>query len=88
MKRLHFIPVFLRNKFLIATVAFCVWLLFFDKNDLLLQRQRSNELKDLQESKVYFKEQIEKERKFSEDLKTSPATIEKFAREKYLMKKR
>ncbi len=62
-------------------------MVFFDKDDLLIQRQRSNELKDLQESKVYFKEEIEKERKFSEDLKTSPATIEKFAREKYLMKK-
>ncbi len=87
MKLLQSIPSFLRNKFLLTTVAFCVWMVFFDKDDLLIQRQRSNELKDLQESKVYFKEQIEKERKFSEDLKTSPATIEKFAREKYLMKK-
>ncbi len=87
MKLLQSIPSFLRNKFLLTTVAFCVWMVFFDKDDLLIQKQRSNELKDLQESKVYFKEQIEKERKFSEDLKTSPATIEKFAREKYLMKK-
>jgi cell division protein FtsB len=87
MKKLPSIPSYLRNKYLIASVAFCVWMLFFDKNDLLLQRERSNELKDLHESKVYFQEQIELERRFSEDLKTSPATIEKFAREKYLMKK-
>ncbi len=87
MKLLQSIPSFFRNKFLLTTVAFCVWMVFFDKDDLLIQRQRSNELNDLQESKVYFKEEIEKERKFSEDLQTSPATIEKFAREKYLMKK-
>lgn len=87
MKKLPSVPSYLRNKYLIASVAFCIWMLFFDKNDLLLQRERSNELRDLHDSKAYFQQQIELERRFSEDLKTSPATIEKFAREKYLMKK-
>jgi cell division protein FtsB len=36
---------------------------------------------------VYFQKEIEKERKFSQELKTSAATIEKFAREKYMMKR-
>jgi cell division protein FtsB len=87
MKILHFIPSFLRNKFLLTLTAFCIWMVFFDKDDLLMQRERSNELQKLEESKVYFAEQIKLERTFSEDLKTSPATIEKFAREKYLMKR-
>jgi cell division protein FtsB len=87
MKPLSFIPSFLRNKFLLTALAFGVWMIFFDKNDLLIQKERNNELQALQESKVYFQKEIEKERKFSQELKTNPAAIEKFAREKYLMTK-
>lgn len=87
MKLLQLIPPFLRNKFLVAALAFGVWMVFFDKDDLLVQRQRTNELHALQESKVYFQKEIEKERKFSQELKTNPAAIEKFAREKYMMTK-
>lgn len=87
MKLLHAIPPFLRNKYILAGIAFCVWMLFFDKNDLLVQRERRNELEALEESKTYFAEQIQIERTFSEDLKKNPATIEKFAREKYFMKR-
>ncbi|ANE51231.1 FtsB family cell division protein [Flavisolibacter tropicus] len=87
MKILRIIPAFLRNKFLVATVAFVVWILFFDKNDLFAQLERRHELHELDKSKDYFTEQIEQERHFSEELKNNPATIEKFAREKYFMKR-
>ncbi len=78
---------FLRNKFLLTTAAFVVWMLFFDKNDMLVQMDRKKELKDLQESKQYFLQQIAEERQFSEELKNNPAAIEKFAREQYKMKR-
>lgn len=81
------IPPFLYNKYLLSTVGFVVWMLFFDRNDIFIQRERRNELKALQQSKTYFTEQITTERKFSEDLKTNPAAIEKFAREQYKMKR-
>lgn len=87
MKLLYSIPSFLRNKFILAAIAFAVWMVFFDRNDLLVQRERRNELQALEESKAYFAEEIKKERRFSEDLKNSPVTIEKFAREKYFMKR-
>lgn len=87
MKLLSNIPSFLRNKFLFTALAFGIWMIFFDKDDILVQQHRNNELQALEESKVYFQKEIEKERKFSQDLKTSPSTIEKFAREKYLMKR-
>lgn len=87
MKILRIIPSFLRNKFLVATAAFVVWILFFDKNDLFAQLERRHELHELDKSKDYFTEQIEQERRFSEELKNNPATIEKFAREKYFMKR-
>jgi cell division protein FtsB len=87
MKLLSHIPSFLRNKFFIATVCFGVWILFFDKNDFFVQQERRNELKALEQSKAYYQAEIKAERKFAQDLKTDPATIEKFAREKYGMKR-
>jgi cell division protein FtsB len=87
MKLLSHIPSFLRNKFFIATVAFASWLLFFDRNDFFAQRERQAELTALQKSKAYYTKEIAAERKFAQDLKNDPATIEKFAREKYGMKR-
>jgi len=58
-----------------------------DKNDLFTQLERRRELKELQQSKQYYSTQIAAESKELEALKNNPATLEKYAREKYLMKK-
>jgi cell division protein FtsB len=81
------IPSYLYNKYLLSTVGFVVWMLFFDRNDIFIQHERRNELRALEHNKVYFTQQIAAERKFSEDLKKDPAAIEKFAREQYKMKR-
>ena len=54
---------------------------------MLTQIARGNELTSLKKSKEYYSEQIFQERKISEELQSNPATIEKYAREKYLMKR-
>lgn len=54
---------------------------------MISQRQRSRELQELQKSKSYFTQEIAKEKKSLEELKTDPTAIEKYAREKYLMKR-
>ena len=87
MKFLSNIPSWLKNKYILTLIAFVVWITFFDAKDLLTQRERTNELEKLQESKAYFTDEIEKEKKALEELKSNPAAIEKLAREKYLMKK-
>ncbi|GAB4092985.1 FtsB family cell division protein [Flaviaesturariibacter terrae] len=87
MSLLSRIPSFLRNKFFIAGVAFVLWLLFFDRNDFFVQRERRNELRSLQASKKQYQVQIDEERKFAENLRHDPATIERFARERYGMKR-
>jgi cell division protein DivIC len=87
MKILSGIPSWLKNKYLLALAAFLVWILFFDSRDLLTQRERTQELEKLQESKTYYSSEIEKEKKALQELKSNPAAIEKLAREKYLMKK-
>ena len=70
-----------------AAAGFAIWILFFDRNDMITQVNRREELNSLQKSKKYYTEQIAQERKVSEELKSDPATIEKYAREKYLMKR-
>jgi cell division protein FtsB len=78
---------FLRNKFLLASTAFVVWMLFFDRNDMFTQIERRSELSELKASKAYFEKQIADNRRFSKDLQFNASAIEKYAREKYLMKR-
>ena len=87
MKLLKNIPSFLRNKFLLASLFFLIWMLFFDRNDMFTQMERRSELDELRQSKQYFEKQIAENRKFSKDLQFNASAIEKYAREKYLMKR-
>ena len=87
MKLLNHIPSWIRNKYFISFTAFAVILLFLDKNDIFTQFSRRKELRELQESKQFYTRQIASERKELEQLKSNPATLEKYAREKYLMKR-
>ena len=87
MKLLTHIPAWLKNKYLIALGVFTVIMLFFDKNDVFTQSARKSQLRDLQESRQYYTERIATERKELEELKSNPGTLEKYAREKYLMKR-
>jgi cell division protein FtsB len=87
MKLFSHLPSWVKNKYIIALIAFVVWMIFFDAKDILTQRERTSELHELQESKTYYTAEIAKERKALEELKSNPAGIEKFAREKYMMKR-
>jgi cell division protein FtsB len=87
MKLLTHIPSWLKSKYFISLAVFLAIMFFFDKNDVLTQLNRRKELKDLQRSREYFTTRIQTERKELEQLKTNPATLEKYAREKYLMKR-
>lgn len=87
MKLLTHIPGFLKNKYLITLVIFGIVIIFLDKNDLITQLDRRQELLDLQQSKKHYTTKIAAEQKELQGLKTNPATLEKYAREKYLMKR-
>lgn len=87
MKLLNHLPAWLKNKYFISFAAFTVIMLFLDKNDYFTQLGRKKELKKLEQGKAYYTREIEAERKELEQLKRDPATLEKYAREKYFMKK-
>ena len=78
---------FFTNKYLITGTAFVLWMLFFDRNDFALQLKRIHELKKLQESEKVMDKQIDDTKQELSQLKTNPETLEKYAREKYMMKK-
>ena len=87
MAFLKYIPAWLRSKYLITGLAFIAWMLFFDRDDITLQLKRIKELQQLQQSERSLDEQIADTKKELELLRTNPSTLEKYAREKYLMKK-
>jgi cell division protein FtsB len=76
-----------KNKFAIASLAFIVWMLFFDRNDLSSQMQYTKQKKNLEAEKEFYEKEILKVEKNLEELSSDPKKLEKFAREKYLMKK-
>ena len=76
-----------KNKFFIVTVAFIVWMLFFDKNDLVSQYEYRQQVNTLKEERDFYTKETEKVSKDLDELTSNPQKLEKFAREKYLMKK-
>jgi len=86
-KILHHIPAFFRNKFLLTATGFMVWMLFFDHNNIFVQLERRGELNDLKDTKHYYEMQVSATQKELDELQSNAASIEKAAREKYLMKK-
>ena len=87
MKIISGIFHFVKNKYFIAAAFFLIWMLFFDVKDWSLISSRREKLSDLQESEQHLNQQIAETRTELDLLKTSAQTIEKYAREKYLMKK-
>ena len=78
---------FFKNKYILTFLAFLVWIAFFDRNDFYSQYTYRQKLKKLQADKQYYLDEIAKDDADLKKLTTDPKNLEKFAREKYLMKK-
>ncbi len=76
-----------RNKYFLVSLAFVVWMIFFDKNDLFSQYQYHQEVVKLKQERDFYQKETEKVAKDLKELTSNPQQLEKFAREKYLMKK-
>jgi cell division protein DivIC len=88
MKRLFSIPSLFTNKYLLAFIAFAVWMLFFDDRDIVTTHLKyPMELRELKQSKAYYQEQIRTTKEELKQLRSNAAAIEKYARENYLMKR-
>jgi len=76
---------FFTNKYIIILSAFLIWMFFFDAN-VQLNNEFKKEIKELNTTINFYKKEIKKDKNTITELQDS-LQLEKFAREKYLMKK-
>ncbi len=81
------IPAFLKNKYLIASLLFVVWMFFFDRNSLMQKKKYNKTITELEEVRDFYISEIEKDSITMHILSSDTATLIRFAREEYLMKK-
>ena len=81
------IPNLLKNKYIITTIVLSVWIAFFDKNDIRTQLEFKKEVRQLTGERNYYANEIKSITSDLRELSTNPKTLEKFAREKYFMKR-
>lgn len=76
----------LGNRYVIVLVFFITWMLFLDNTSYMEQRVLNQQLDELEDNKKYYQDEI---RKDEENIKllNNPDQIEKYAREKYYMKR-
>jgi cell division protein DivIC len=75
------------NRYLLATTAFVVWVVFFDDSNFFIQHQRKSELDELNKKIEYYKTQVTETKQELSNLQNDPVMLEKYAREKYFMKR-
>jgi len=68
-------------------VLFGVWMIFFDKNNVINQIELRKNLRQYQKEKQYYQQQITADSEATYDLMSDSTHLEKFARERYFMKK-
>jgi len=84
---LKFIPKPLKNIYILSSIFFVFWILLIDDYNLLKQRKIQKKIDELTEQKKFYTSEIKKDSIELIDLKTKKNKQEKFAREKFLMKK-
>lgn len=75
------------NFYGLVTLFFLAWMIFIDSNNVVNQFKLSQKLGQLDDQKEFYKERKVKIKAEREELMSNPELLEKFAREKYLMKK-
>lgn len=78
---------FLKNFYLASSLGLLVWLLFFELNSIPDQLKNWWKLQELESEKEYYAEQIELLQKEQASTLGTDKLMEKYAREKYFMKK-
>lgn len=75
------------NFYVLATLVFLFWMIFIDSNNLVNHFRLSHKLYQLEDQKEFYLEKKGKITAEREELISNPELLEKFARERYLMKK-
>ena len=77
---------FLANRYVLVLIFFAVWLLFLDNYSYLEHRVLNREINEIEENTNYYKTEIKKDSTSIKELKNHDQ-VERYAREKYYMKR-
>jgi cell division protein DivIC len=77
---------FLGSKYTLVSLFFIVWMLFLDNYSYMDSRVLDKEINELEDNKKYYQEEIAKDEQSIKNL-NNPGQTERYAREKYYMKK-
>ncbi len=81
------LPFFLRNKYIFTVVVFLLWLLFFDKTNVVSHLGELSKIQTYKHQIQFYEEGIRNVTNQLNQLNTDNLTLEKFAREQYYLKK-
>lgn len=77
---------FLSNKYVWILLSFIIWMVFLDNYSYFDHRVLDKQIKELNDNKEYYEQEIRKDQEKIKNL-NNPDQTEKYAREKYYMKK-
>jgi cell division protein FtsB len=80
------IPHWGKNRYALTVFALVIWMIFFDSRDVFMMYKLKKELNTIRQEKEYFEKEIEVTRADLDNLLNDNDKIERYAREKYLMK--
>ncbi len=78
---------YLKNRYVVTLAAALIWLGFFDRNDFITTWSYHSKLQSLRKEKAYYEDEIKKYTDDLNNLITNRHNMEKYAREKYFMKR-
>ena len=86
MKFIDNIPSFFKNRYLLTSIIFIVWLSFFDHYNFFFHADLIDQKNELKEELTRLKKETAKNKIFLRNMNNDDF-MEKYAREHYLMKK-
>jgi cell division protein FtsB len=87
MNMLRILTKIFLNRYFITLLAFAVWMVFLDANSLKRQRILNERINEINDMRAFYTSEIQKNNEAIHELETDLETIEKYAREKYMMKR-
>ena len=81
------LPYFIKNKYVLSLVFFIIWIIFLDDYNMIKQKSIKKKVDELKRQKNFYINETKKDSNNLYRLMHDSIAQEKFAREKFLMKK-
>ena len=82
-----FFRKYINNKYFYTGLLFLIWWIFFDQESLIVQYDLASVKIGLEKQKEYYMNEIKEDEAAINTLQNDTVLLEKYAREKYFMKK-